>query len=96
MRVMVPVSSPHDSIEIPANRSVKPLRILAAVSADGLHLKPMIIVQRKTHEVDPFAATFTPVKVLAVHRKRNFTGRNLFRPCVEQMLFPGIERQRVE
>jgi hypothetical protein len=75
IQVVVPVAFPHDSIPISSNRSEKRAAMLAAISADGSSLKPMVIIQRKTSEVGLFESGFTPEKVVTVHRERGFIGR---------------------
>jgi hypothetical protein len=59
VQVIVAVDFDHDSISVPSNRSEKRATMLVAVSADGCSLKPMIIIQRKTYEVDLFESGFT-------------------------------------
>jgi hypothetical protein len=51
MHAMFPVSYPHNSIEIPADLSVK-RSMLTPVRADGSYLKPMIISRREMYEID--------------------------------------------
>jgi hypothetical protein len=70
--------------------------MLAALSADGSSLKPMIIIQRKTYEIDLFESGFTPDKVLIVHGERGFIDRTLFDLWAGTMFFPEIERRRLE
>jgi hypothetical protein len=96
MCVIVPATEPHDSIEIPANKSVKWSAMLAAVNADSLYLKPIITLQRKTHEADPFQAGFRPANLLIVDCERGFIDRSLFQLWAEKVLFPEIERRRVK
>jgi hypothetical protein len=72
IQVVVPASYERDMIEIPANRSEKRSTMLAVVSADSSYLKPMAIIQRKTDEIGPFDAVFTPDKAMIVHRERGF------------------------
>jgi hypothetical protein len=55
VQVIVPAGFDHGSITVPSNRSEKRAAMLVAVSADGSSLKPMIIFQRKTYEVDLWA-----------------------------------------
>jgi hypothetical protein len=66
MRVIVAASYPHHPIDILANRSVKRSTMLAAVSADGSCLKPMIMIQHKAYEVDHFEAGFARTSDLNV------------------------------
>jgi hypothetical protein len=72
IQVVVPASFPHDSVTVPVNRSEKRSRMLAAISADGSSLTPMVIVQRKTYEVDLCESGFTPEAVMIVHCERGF------------------------
>jgi hypothetical protein len=96
MRIIDPASYPHDSIEIPASRSMKWSAMLVVVSADGSYLKPIIMIQRKTYEVDLLETGFTPANVLIVHCDCDFIDRNLFQLWAEKGLFPEIERRPVE
>jgi hypothetical protein len=70
--------------------------MLAAISADGSSLKPMVIIQRTTYEVDVFESAFTPEKVVIVHRERGFIDPALFDHSAATVLFPEIERRRIE
>jgi hypothetical protein len=56
----------------------------------------MIIIQRKTYEIDLLESGFTPDKVLILHRERGFIDRMLFDHCAETVFFPEIERRRIE
>jgi hypothetical protein len=51
---------------------------------------------QRVYEVDFFEAGLTPANVLIVHGKRGFINRNLFQLWAERVLFPAIERRRVE
>jgi hypothetical protein len=96
MRTMPPASYPHNSIEIMADRFVKLSMMLASVSGDGSYLKPMMIAEREIYQVNLNEAGPPPAHVLIVHRKCGFINRNQFQPWAERMLFPAIERRRVE
>jgi hypothetical protein len=52
----------------------------------------MIIIQRKTYELEPFEAGCTPYKMLIVHRERGFIDRTLLGLWAETVLFPEIQR----
>jgi hypothetical protein len=54
----------------------------------------MVIIQRKTYEVDLFEAGFAPGAVMIVHRERGFNDRTVFDSWAEKVLFPEIERRR--
>jgi hypothetical protein len=50
---------------------------------------------QRADEID-FEPGLTPANVLIVHHKRGFINRNLFQLWSERLLFPAIERRRVE
>jgi hypothetical protein len=56
----------------------------------------MVIIQRKTYKLDLFESGFMPDKVLIIHREHGFIDRQLFGLWAETVLFPEIERRRIE
>jgi hypothetical protein len=80
--VVVPASFPHDSVTVPMNGSGKRSAMLAAISAYGSYLTPMVIVQRKTYEIHLCESGFAPEGVMIAYRERGFIDRNLIGPWV--------------
>jgi hypothetical protein len=70
--------------------------MVAAVSSDGGSLRPLVIVQRKTDEVDIIESGLTNNKVRIVHREGGFIGRNLFGEWAGATFFPEVQRRRAE
>jgi hypothetical protein len=54
----------------------------------------MVIIPRKTIEVDLSLSGFTPEQALVVHRERGFIDRGLFERWASDVLFPEIQRRR--
>jgi hypothetical protein len=50
--VVVPVDYPGDTTPIPFDRNIKRAIMVPAIAADGTALKPLIIILRKTIEVE--------------------------------------------
>jgi hypothetical protein len=94
IQVVVPASFPHDSVTVPVIRSKKRSTMLAAISADGSYLTPMMIVQRKTYEIDLCESGLTPEAVMIVYRGRGFINRSFFDLWASRVLFPEIEWRR--
>jgi hypothetical protein len=96
MPVIVPAAFFRDWVSIPAKRSEKRATMVTAVSSDGGSLRPLVIVQRETDEVDSIESGFTREKVLIVHRERGFIDRNLFGEWAGATFFPEVQRRRAE
>jgi hypothetical protein len=96
VHIIVSAEFESDSISIPSQRSEKRATMLAAISADGCALIPMVIIQRETYKLDLSESEFTPDKVLIAHRERGFIDRQHFDIWEETVPFPEIEERWIE
>jgi hypothetical protein len=95
-KVIVPLSYKSNKFTLPIDRQAKRATLLAAITAAGDALKPLIIVPRHTCEQELYEIGFTPQSVLYAEQENGFITAELFNYWAEEVLFPYIERTRKE
>jgi hypothetical protein len=96
IHVLVPSSYKEKTIEFPVDRNSKRSTLFACVSADGLAMKPFIIVNRLTLDADLLLAGYTSDVVLFVHQPHSFMTRQLFHKWAEEVFFPTLSMKRLQ
>jgi hypothetical protein len=94
VRVVVPSVYSANEIQIPCKRGAKRASMLGCIAADGSSLVPLIIVPRKTIEVELFEVGYTPDKVLVRFQENGFISAALFDEWVHSILVPAIHERR--
>jgi hypothetical protein len=91
---VVPESYGEATIRIPVEKETKRATFLAAITADGTRLRPLIIVNRETCEAERFQIGYTPEKVLYPSQENGFITAELFAWWAPEVLFPHITAAR--
>jgi hypothetical protein len=73
---------------------MKRATLLAAVTADGNNLKPLVIVPRNIYETGLFSSGFTLNKALYESQENVFINMQLFNWLAREVLFPYIHKTR--
>jgi hypothetical protein len=92
--VVVPVTDESVSIRIPIDRDTKRATIVAAITADGRYLKPLVVILRDTCEAELFQIGFTPEKVLYESQEKGFINIELVNWWTSDVIFPYITQTR--
>jgi hypothetical protein len=86
------------TLRIPVEREAKRATLLAAITADGGHLKPLMTSNRNTCEVELFQIGYTPDKVRYASQENDFITAELFACSGPEVLFPylGGAREKLQ
>ena len=94
MHVIVPSSYLEDTIDIPVNRNTKRATFLGSIAADGSYLAPMIVVPRKTLEVEVLRFGLTSDKVLFRYQCNGFINTTIFEDYIIEVLIPYLKSRK--
>ena len=92
--VVVPISHLEERIEIPKDRSSKRSSLLVCIAADGTFLKPLIIITRKTAELEIFNVGYTPNRTILCYQENGFITTTLFEKWADEVFFPEVYQRR--
>jgi hypothetical protein len=92
--VVVPSDYPNDTIPLPFDRNTKRATMVAAIAADGSALKPLIIVPRKTIEMELLLWGYDAQKVIFEYQENGFITIKLFEKWLSMVLLPYISACR--
>ena len=90
--VIVPRGAPEKYY--PVSRREKRSTFLAAVAADGTHLKPLVIVPRKSIDAELILAGYTPERAVFAHTNNGYINSEIFRLYIENVFIPYINCTR--
>jgi hypothetical protein len=93
-RVVVPVDYQGATMRIPVSRETKRATLLAAITADGHYLKPLVVIPRQTCDAELFQIGFTPEKILYASQENGFIDTELFDWWTREVLFPYVSETR--
>jgi hypothetical protein len=92
--VIVPNSYQGEKIEMPTDRSTKRCSLLGCISADGSVVKPLMIVSRKTSELELYEIGYTPDKVTLRFQESGFMNTALFEQWMMDEFLPLVRARR--
>jgi hypothetical protein len=92
--VIAPRSSPEDEVAVAMERHQKRVRNLVGIKADGSILKSLVIVPRKSIEIELDELGHTPDQVIYAMHESGFINSALFEVWSKQVLFPDVEETR--
>jgi transposase len=95
-KVLVPPTYEGDSMLIGVPRNGKRSTLLGAIAVSGVHLKPLVIISRKTVDKELFEQGFTPDQAIYACQDNGFITSELFDRWCEAVLFPYIETTRLQ
>jgi hypothetical protein len=95
-KVLVPSTCERTSIPIPSDRSEKRATLVGGIAADGVGLKPLIILPRKTIAKELEIMGYTEDKYMFVHQENGFITKARFQEWILKILIPYFERRRQE
>ena len=91
---IVPANYEFNSVPVPVTRSEKRATLIAAISADGSSLRPMVVLPRVTMESELLLRGYTEDKVQYGRSETGFVNRALFTDWVRYTLVPEIRWRR--
>ena len=93
---IVPTEYPLNSVPVPVTRAEKRATLLAAISADGTYLRPMVVVPRDTMERELLLRGYTPDKIHYGRSEKGFMNTQLFTEWGRHTLTPEMRRRRLD
>jgi hypothetical protein len=90
----VPASVPGDQVPIPISGCSKRITLLACIGADGSHLKPLVVIPRKTVDADLLLTGLTSEKVSVASQPKGFINTALFEKWLTEICIPEIVSRR--
>jgi hypothetical protein len=94
MAVVVPADYVGSEIAVPVDRNDARASMIACVAANSRHLKPDIVVPRKTLETELYESGFPPEVCCVVHQENGYVTALLFEDWLEKVLIPDAISQR--
>jgi transposase len=96
MIVLVPDEYEANTIDIPVDRNSKRATLVACISGDGMALKPLVILPRKTIEDDIFLHGYNSKNTSFCYQENAFMTMSIFLLWAEEVFFPAVEAKREE
>ena len=93
---IVPTTYALNSVPVPVTRAEKRATMIGAICADGTALRPMIILQRETVEMELLLRGYTTEKVYLARSDTGFVNSKLFLEWGRTTFFPEFQRRRRE
>jgi hypothetical protein len=90
----VPSYHEADQVAYPVPRSGKRITLVACIAADGSHLKPVIVIPRKTIDEDLFLTGLTTEKVDVYSQSKGYIDRPIFDAWLEDTFLLELLRRR--
>jgi hypothetical protein len=94
--VIVPSYYSGEKIELPTDRSTKRCSLLGCICADGSTVKPLLIVSRKTSELELYEIGYTPEKVNLRYQESGFMNTILFEEWLWDEIIPVVRERRAK
>jgi hypothetical protein len=90
----VPASHAADRVYYPVPRTGKRITLLACVAADGSHLKPAVVIPRKTYDEDLMLFGLTPEKVELYSQGTGYVEIPIFDDWMRSIFIPELAMRR--
>jgi transposase len=94
LKVLVPADFEGTEIPIPVSRNDKRASCIACIVASGRALKPLIVIPRKTIEIDLYECGFTPDTCHILFQENGFLTTDLFVEWAMTVFFPDTIQMR--
>ena len=95
-RRIVPARYEFNRIPVGVTRTEKRATLIAAICADGMALRPMIVLQRETIEKELLLRGYTPDKVRLCRSDTGFVNSTLFLEWGKRCFFPDMRQRRAQ
>ena len=93
---VVPCHYVGDEIPTPVSRQEKRATLLVAISADGQTVKPLVVLQRETIDIELLNMGYTSDFVLFGRSDTGFMNARLFLDWAKRSFFPEIRQRRAK
>lgn len=93
-KCIVPDTCEDDKVYFGVDRGAKKCTMLAGIFGDGTTLKPFIIIERKTIEMELLLEGYSPRKYHFVYQEKAYITMQSFHLWAKDILFPEIQRRR--
>jgi hypothetical protein len=90
----VPSTCTHSEIRYPVSRTGKRLTLIACICADGSHLRPCLIIPRKTFENELFALGFAPDQLEIYSQSKSFIDIDIFNDWFKDTFVPTVTERK--
>jgi hypothetical protein len=91
---IVPAEFTDDKINIPISRADSRASVIVCIAADRHSLTPMVIIPRKTVEIELYECGFVPDAYSFVWQENGFCIRLFFERWCFELFFPDTAEQR--
>ncbi len=85
-----------DSIQIPFDRTQKRSTLIACISGDGGHLKPLLVVPRVTVDSEILHYGIVPERIIIRHQKHGFVDYETFKAYWKTIFAPSLIAKRLQ
>jgi hypothetical protein len=90
----VPVYHPRDEVSVPVSRTGRRITLVACIGADGSCTKPLIVIPRKTTDVDIFLTGLSEEKVEVYSQTNGYIDRQIFESWLENTFIQELKKRR--
>jgi hypothetical protein len=90
----VPSEHVADEVPYPVSRTGKRITLVACIAADGSHMKPVIVIPRKTIDDDLFLTGLTGEKVAIYSQSKGYIDTPIFDAWLEDTFLPELIKRR--
>jgi hypothetical protein len=94
--VIVPATYPDDTIPIPVDRSIKRAALVGGIVAGSKALDPLVIVPRKTMEIELIAWGYGRSHIPFRYQENGFITTLVFEDWLTNVLIPYIVEERIK
>jgi hypothetical protein len=89
-RVVVPADYPEPTVPVPVDRHTKRSTLTACIAADGFRMKPFVIVDRSTVEMEIQYYGYHQSNVFIASQENAFMTKALFELWAREIFFPTV------
>ena len=91
---IVPIEHQTNEVFFSIDRSEKRSTLIAGIAANGNSLKPLIIIPRKSFEIELYEVGYTQETCILVHQENGYINTTIFFEWIHRILIPYFETER--
>lgn len=94
VKCVVPYSFNRNTIQYASDRNTSHSTMLAGITANGDSLRPLLLMERQTCEMELLRLGYTPDKMMICNSPKGYINNELFNTWIKNMFYPEIREKR--
>jgi hypothetical protein len=93
-RCFIPAGATDEEVYFAVSRTAKRITLIACIAADGSHLRPALIIHRKTYSDDILLHGWSREKFDAYTQSKSFIDRDIFNDWFRDTFIPAVAERK--